>query len=139
MNTNILSIKISIEKGKDRIEVKEGVLLQNYGLKGDAYGGPGNREVCLMSKKTKDKLKDYKDGLCVARFVETILIDSDPSDILIGSVLRLGEAEIIITKKGKRCFPECMLIKQKKACPLVTEPMFGKVIKSGIIKTLYNS
>ena len=136
MIADILSIKLSIEKGKDRVEVKEGVLLKDYGLEGDAYSSPGEREVCLMSIKTKKKLSQYSDGLCVARFVETILIDLDSQIISVGSVLKLGEADVLITKKGKRCFPECKIIQEKRTCPLVTEPMFGKVINSGMIKVI---
>ncbi|MCH4887224.1 hypothetical protein EZV73_06560 [Acidaminobacter sp. JC074] len=132
MKAKVLSIKLSVEKG-NRIEVKEGVLLENFGLIGDAYAKPGDREVCLMSKMTTDRLSDFEEGLCVKRFIETILIDLDPEDISIGDVLMLGEAEVLITKKGKRCFPECVLIKQKKTCPLMTEAIFAKVIKGGKI------
>ena len=134
MIAKVLGIKVSIEKGKDRIEVKEGVLLENYGLKGDAYSKPGDREVCLMSVKTKEQLIDYQEGLCIQRFIETILIDLDPRGISVGDVLELGEAEVLITKKGKRCFPECALIQSKRTCPLVAEPLFGKVLKGGKIK-----
>jgi len=130
MKAKVLSIKLSIDKG-NRIEVKEGVLLENHGLEGDAYAKPGDREVCLMSKKTTDRLSNYGEGLCIERFIETILIDLDSDLISVGDVLMLGEAEVLITKKGKRCFPECTLIKQK--CPLMTEALFGKVIKSGKI------
>ena len=131
---NIISIKKSIEKGKDRIEVNEGQLTLNLGLEGDAYSKPGDREVCLMSVETKEKLKDYQDGLCVKRFVETLLIDLSEAEISVGDHLLIGDAEIIITKKGKRCFPECIFVQNKKSCPLVLEPLFGKVIKSGAIK-----
>lgn len=134
MIADVLGIKLSVEKGKDRVEVKEGVLLKDYGLEGDAYSGSGSREVCLMSVMTKKTLSQYSEGLCMARFVPSILIDLDPQTVSVGSVLKLGEAEVLITNKGKRCFPECKIIHQKRTCPLVTESMFGKVIKSGMIK-----
>lgn len=134
LKVNIISIRKSLEKGKDRIDVDEGQLIENYGLEGDAYSKPGDREVCLMSVETKEKLKDYQDGLCVKRFVETLLIDLSPTEIAVGDCLLVGDAEIIITKKGKRCFPECTFVQNNRSCPLVSEPLFGKVIKSGKIK-----
>lgn len=127
-----MGIKISLNKGQDRIEVKEGVLKKGLGLEGDAYAKPGEREVCLMCLSTKDKLKDYQDGLCVKRFVESILIDLNPDDIKVGDILQLGEAEVLITQKGKRCFPECSII-QERTCPLISEPLFARVIKGGKI------
>ncbi len=63
-----------------------------------------------------------------------ILIDLDPNDISVGDVLHFGEAEVMITRKGKRCFPECALIKSKRTCSLMTDLLFGKVIKGGLIK-----
>ncbi|MBI9013692.1 MAG: hypothetical protein JEZ08_15770 [Clostridiales bacterium] len=123
-----------MEKGKSRIEVDEGRLISNLGLEGDAYSKPGDREVCLMSIETKKKLADYQDGLCVKRFVETLLIDLSPAEISVGDHLLIGDAEIKITKKGKRCFPECTFVQNKISCPLVSEPLFGKVVKSGEIK-----
>lgn len=134
INCKILSIKISLEKGQDRRTVQKGFLKVNHGLEGDAYAKPGDREVCLMSVKTLEKLSGFQDGLCVKRFVETICIDCEPEDIQVGDLLSLGDAQVAITKKGKRCFPECSLLKNKTKCPLMTEPMFGKVIKSGDIK-----
>lgn len=116
------------------MNIDSGFLYVGCGLEGDAYSKPGDREVCIMSKTTIDKLNSYGDGLCVKRFIETLLIDLDSELIMVGDVLELGDSKIEITKKGKRCFPECKLIKDNKKCPLVSEPMFGKVIQSGKIE-----
>jgi len=134
MKAKLLSIKVSLEKGKDRIKVKEGVLIKDFGLRGDAYAKPGDREVCMMSIHTTSKLPLYKEGLCVKRFVESLLIDLKPDQIKVGDVIEIGQSKILVTKKGKRCFPECEFIKNKKTCPLVTEPIFGKVIEGGKIE-----
>ena len=130
MIARILSIKVSTSKG-ERIEVNEGVLLENFGLKGDMYAKPGDREVCILSVKTKERLNDK--GLCTKRFIETILIDLDPSKLSVGDKIRLGNAIVEIRQMGKRCFPECLLIRKNDTCPLMTEAIFAKVIKSGTI------
>lgn len=130
----ILRIKISYEKKTDRQLISHGNLIEGYGLEGDAYSNPGDRETCLMSKETIDKLDFYKNGLCVKRFVETLCIDTNSNLISVGDILDFGDAQIEVTKKGKRCFPECELIKNNMRCPLVSEPMFGKVIKGGKIR-----
>lgn len=130
---NILSIKISKEKKKKRVVISEGYLLKGFGLKDDAYSKPGDREVCLMSKNTVNKLDS--NGLCIKRFEETILIDIDSENIDVGDILDFGESKIEVTQKGKRCFKECVLLKEKNNnCPLKTEPMFGKVLVSGRIQ-----
>ncbi len=129
----LLSIKMCKEKGSERVTNDSGELIVGYGLKGDAYSKPGDREVCIMSKSTIDKLSLCREGLCVKRFVETLCIDLDAKVLDINDILVLSDAEVIITQKGKKCFSECILLQKKKYCPLKTEPIFGRVIKGGNI------
>lgn len=130
----LLSIKLSQKKGKERVSVEEGQLKSGHGLIGDSYAKPGDREVCLMSIETRNKLINYQDGLCIQRFVETLLIDLSPDVMAVGDQLIICDVIIEVTRKGKRCFPECQLIKNGQTCPLVHEPLFGKVIKGGTIR-----
>ncbi len=130
----LLSIKLSLEKGKDRCSILSGELETGLGLRGDAYSKPGDREICLMAKSTVDQLKNYSDGLCVKRFVATLLIDLDPNLVEVGDILVFDQTEIQVTFKGKKCFKDCKLVKNRSYCPLKTEPLFARVLLGGKIK-----
>lgn len=130
---SILSIKISYEKGKDRQKVNHSKLIENFGLEGDAYAKPGDREVCLMTNQTLKSLENYSDGMCVKRFSESILIDYDPNLIKVGHIIDFNGVQIKVTKLGKKCYPECLLIQRQETCPLSQHIMFGKVVVGGDI------
>lgn len=132
--SKILAIKISHGKGKEREYIQEGTLKENWGLEEDAYSKPGDREVCLITQSSSKSKQNYQDGLCVKRFSETILIDTDPKDISVGDLLDFDGVRVEITTLGKKCYPECAVIQNKKTCPLATELMFGKVVQGGKIK-----
>lgn len=132
-HVDILSIKLSFEKGKDRVQVSQATLKENFGIENDAYAKPGDREVCLMTLKTQEDLKEFTQGLCVKRFSESLLIDCDPEEIKIGDRIDFGGPQVEVTKLGKKCYLECMLIQKGIKCPLSQYLMFAKVIKGGEI------
>ncbi|MCT4633806.1 MAG: MOSC domain-containing protein [Firmicutes bacterium] len=132
----VVSIKICEEKGAGRKDVNEGYFKVDHGLDGDVYSQAGDRQVNIMCLSTREFVQNHHmDGHCFHNFIETILIDGvDLYEYEIGTRFKIGEAVMEISKKGKRCWPECHLVKEREVCKLKNEPIFAKVIKAGAVK-----
>lgn len=116
--------------------VREGVFKENYGLVGDKHSSPGDRQVTIFSMEGRNRINTIEaDGLCVNRFYENLTIkDLDTNKISIHQKIVIGEAIFQITEIGKRCFPECNIVKKLEICSLKHDAIFAKVVLGGIVK-----
>lgn len=116
--------------------VEEGIFKENHGLIGDKHSSPGDRQVTLLSAERRGRIETIEaDGLCVRRFYENLTIhDLDISKLKFGQRLTVGEVVFQITAIGKRCFPECNIVKRLEACSLKNGVVFVKVIHGGIVR-----
>lgn len=137
MNGVVTAVFLSIEKKKPRIEITEGIFLEDYGLEGDAYSSRGSkRQVAVLSEEGRIGVVNEKlDGLCFERFLETVRFSGiDMSKLKPGTRLRIGEAFFEVSKHRKKCYPECSIIKSGRVCSLVPEVRFLKVLKTGKVR-----
>ncbi len=129
---------IFIKETKDglRREIEEGMFLENHGLEGDFNSGEGPRQVCLLRREDRAEVeKDDRDGLCFPRFLETIQIEGLDSEALEkGSWLRIGDTIMKVTVTGKKCWPECEIIRAKSTCALAKSARFLAVLESGRVR-----
>jgi MOSC domain-containing protein YiiM len=131
----VSAIYISRAKGQPREEIPRGQFLLNHGLDGDAWSGPGDRQVLMLTKKARQDVDaDTRNGLCYSRFKETLQIEELPlENFPLGTQLRAGEAVFEIAEKGKRCFPECEIIRSGSRCALKRNAVFLRVLQSGSV------
>lgn len=130
----VKQINKSMEKGKPRIAIDSGEFTIGKGLIGDSYYG-SKIEVILLPYDCREKINNsLENGLCFNRFIETISIDFNDYVLGIGEILKIGTAKFKVVSKGKRCFPECELLKPKKICCLAKETIYLDVIQNGEIK-----
>lgn len=117
-------------------KVKEGIIEINKGLVGDAYSNSGERQISFFSEEGRNTIeKGNVKGLCTSRFYENITIKNlSLKNIKVGSLIKIGDSVLEISQVGKRCFPNCNLLKTDNFCPLRKDVIFAKVIKGGIIK-----
>ncbi len=121
-------------KKQARIEIESGLFVENFGLKGDAYSKFGiEKQVTIFFDESRDLLdKEPYSGLCFSRFLETLRIAEMNADKLAaGTIIQIGEAVFSISKKKKKCYPECRIIQDNRVCSLSRDVRFSKVIKSG--------
>jgi len=122
---------------KPRIEITQGLFLENYGLKGDAYSESGvDKQVTVFFDEARVSLAlETVEGLCFKRFLETIRItDLKAEDLKTGTKIMLGETVFQVTGPGKKCYSECKIIQNNRHCALSTDVRFCKVLKTGIIR-----
>ncbi|MCL2353094.1 MAG: hypothetical protein FWC69_00525 [Defluviitaleaceae bacterium] len=121
-----LSIKIyPLEGGV--LQVEEATLSLDEGIVGNKHD-----DISFLSVDALQFQKNNPDGMCMARFKENIVLDIDFRDI---DTLELGDAVVEISSGKRFCFERCKYFDEGKLCSFKVGVAFGKVIKSGIIKT----
>ena len=131
----LLAICISPKKGTEKKEVKEAVLLPQFGIEGDAHAGKWHRQVSLLSL---EKIEDFrKKGAEVAfgAFGENLVVEGfDLSKCPVGSEIHVGEAVLELTQLGKECHSHCAIFHRMGDCIMPREGVFSRVIKGGTIR-----
>ncbi len=137
----IYSINLSRTKGTTKVSVKEGKLIEDFGLEGDAHGGPGIRQVSFLAiesiKKQSECPKAKKKGVVLGPgdFAENITTQGmDLARLKIGDMLKIGREVILeISKIGKECHKYCAIYYKIGDCIMPHEGIFAKVLKRGRI------
>lgn len=134
----VVSINISKQKGTTKQPVSEAVLIENFGIEGDAHAGTGHRQVSLLDVTSIRKMEQYGlKGLCFGKFAENITTEGlDLSKIDIGTRLKIGDEVVLeISQIGKKCHGDgCEIARTVGVCIMPKEGLFARVIKGGKIK-----
>ena len=133
---NIVSIAISKKKGTRKIQVKEAVLIKNFGIKGDAHAGPWHRQVSFLSSESIDSARESGLNVTFGDFAENIATRGiEWKSIPIGTRVRLGDlVEVEITQIGKECHNKCAIYYKAGDCIMPREGIFARVLKGGKIR-----
>jgi MOSC domain-containing protein YiiM len=128
----VLSLNISTERGVDKTCVPEVVLVNGWGIKGDAHGGEWDRQVSILPVEAIEKMPQAKRGeISNGGYTENITIAGIPLvELTVGKTLQVGtEALVKIIHIGKEEFKE-------RGRPYVVsrEGRFGVVVKGGKVK-----
>ena len=131
----ILAVCISEKKGTQKINIKEGILIENHGLKNDAHAGNWHRQVSLLSN---EKISDFiKRGGNVDQgdFGENLIVEGiDLAKLPIGTKLKINEDILLeVTQIGKECHSHCAIFHAVGDCIMPREGIFAKVIQGGEI------
>jgi len=135
-NGIIREIMIGREKGSPRESIGEGFFAVDFGLKGDIHGGPGDKQVVFFGVKGRDKLSESpEEGLCFKRFVPTLATEGiDLFKLPVCTGLKIGDSIMEISRVGKRCYPECVLVQAGTPCVMPDEVVFARVVESGLVR-----
>jgi cyclic pyranopterin phosphate synthase len=133
----LTEIHISEGKGKPKLTLHSVELIKDQGLKGDAHGSKGNRQVSLLSQESIDRVNALAaKGFCVRKFMGNFTTSGlDFSSLSIGSRLEIGFAELEISQIGKECHAECPIFHQDTECQMAKESLFARVARGGIVNT----
>jgi len=131
----IIAISISKKKGTAKRNVENAVLLENFGIVGDAHAG-SERQVSLLSMESIRKMRERGADVKPGDFAENItVIGVDFSEIKIGDKLRIGKVAVLeVTHKGKTCHNRCRIYYSVGDCIMPQEGIFARVLKGGSIK-----
>lgn len=132
----IISINISSEKHLKKQSIQKGVMIENFGLKGDAHAGDKIRQISLLDVESINKIKNKLPDIKFGDFAENLTTEGiDFSKIKVGDKLKIGKSIILeVTQIGKECHSRCEIYKQVGDCIMPREGIFAKVICGGDIK-----
>jgi len=108
------------------------MVIENWGLEGDAHGGDWDRQISVFPIEALNKVPSYKiKEVLSGGYTENFTITGiSLEDLVIGKTLLLGEAEITILHIGKDEFKD-----QGRPYIVSRKGRFGKVTKGGKVKT----
>lgn len=126
----VLSVNLSAVRGIVKDSVEDAMVLEGWGVEGDAHGGDWDRQVSIFPLEALAKVPEEKrEEVLTSGYTENFTIEGIPLHKLKpGSIIRLGEAEIEIKQIGKehKEFGRPYIVSR--------EGRFGRVLKSGKVK-----
>lgn len=132
----IVAVCTSEKKGTQKKNVNEGVLIENFGLEGDAHAGNWHRQVSLISKQKIDEFKSRGGSVVDGDFGENIIVDGiDCAKLPVGTKLKIGEEIVLeVTQIGKECHSHCAIYHSVGDCIMPREGIFTVVLKGGKVR-----
>jgi MOSC domain-containing protein YiiM len=133
----IIAVSISDQKGVPKKNIPEGTLVEDFGLAGDAHGGPWHRQVSLLALESIQKMQDLGLKVRPGSFAENITTEGIIlPELPIGTRLNIGaEALVEVTQIGKVCHDHCAIYRLAGDCVMPREGIFVKVLKGGKVKS----
>lgn len=131
----VKAVCTSPEKGMRKKNIGSAKLLVDFGLEGDAHGGPWHRQVSMLAQESIDKMRAKGLDVGPGDFAENITTEGiDLVSLAIGTQIKIGP-EVIgeVTQIGKECHHGCAIRQQAGDCVMPREGIFIKVLKEGTV------
>lgn len=131
----IIGINISERRGTQKKEIAAVDLVKGFGLENDAHGGNWHRQVSLLSFEKITEFNERGARVGNGAFGENIIVSGiDLRRLPVGSQLRIGQAELVVTQIGKECHKHCQIYARVGDCIMPREGIFAVVVTAGHIK-----
>ena len=131
----IKGICISEKKGTQKHEVSEAVLIEDWGIEGDAHAGKWHRQVSLLGFQQIEEFRSRGAQVSFGAFGENLIVDGFHFKTLpVGTRFRIGDALLEMTQIGKQCHSHCEIYKVMGDCIMPREGVFARVIRGGTIR-----
>jgi xanthine/CO dehydrogenase XdhC/CoxF family maturation factor/MOSC domain-containing protein YiiM len=131
----IKAICISEKRGTKKVEIDEAVLIENFGIEGDAHAGNWHRQVSLLSYEKTQEFKAKGADITYGDFGENLVVEGfDFKTLPIGTRFSCGEVLLEMTQIGKECHSHCEIYKRMGDCIMPREGVFAIVLRGGSIK-----
>lgn len=132
----IIAVCTSPEKGMIKHDVREGLLLEELGIEGDAHAGFMHRQVSLIAIEDIRTMMEKLPDLVPGSFAENLTTEGfDLSALKIGDRLKVGETILEVSQIGKECHTKCEVFRKTGDCIMPKKGIFTRVIKGGKVKT----
>ncbi len=137
MNAKVVSINISDKKGIRKKKVTEALLIENFGIEGDAHASDKwHRQVSILAIESIKKMQALGLKVGPGDFAENITTQGiNLLSLPIGTRIIIGKnAEFEVSQIGKICHTRCAIYTQAGDCVMPKEGIFAKVVKGGCVK-----
>jgi molybdopterin adenylyltransferase len=131
----IKAISISDRKGMRKKNIDSTRLIADFGLENDAHAGKWHRQVSFLAQESIETMREKGLDVVAGNFAENLTTEGlDLVSLQVGTHLRIGESELVISQLGKICHDRCAIYHQAGDCVMPREGIFAVVQKGGDIK-----
>ncbi len=132
----IVAVCRSEKKGTVKIEIDEGLLIENFGLEKDAHSSKWHRQISLLGVESINKMKGKGFKIKHGDFAENLTVKGIVLyQLPLGTKLKVGENVLLeVTQIGKECHQGCEIRKKIGDCVMTREGIFSRVLKGGKVK-----
>jgi MOSC domain-containing protein YiiM len=129
----VLAVCISERKGERKKAIDSGLLIENFGLQGDAHAGDWHRQISLLGDESVDKMRAAGLDVGAGDFAENLtIVGINLPALPIGTRLRVGSVALLeVTQIGKECHQHCAIYQQVGDCVMPREGIFARVLRGG--------
>jgi MOSC domain-containing protein YiiM len=128
----IAAVCVSRSKGTAKHDAGKGVLIEGFGLEGDAHGGFAHRQVSLIASEDIETMRAKLPDLVPGSFAENLTTEGlDLSAAGVGDRIRIGDCILEVSQIGKECHSECEISRRAGECIMPRKGVFCRVIKGG--------
>ncbi len=133
--SKIKAISISDRKGIRKKNIYSTNLIVDFGLESDAHAGKWHRQVSFLAQESIATMRAKGLDVVAGNFAENITTEGiDLTTLKVGTYLKIGDSELVISQLGKICHTRCAIYHQAGDCVMPREGIFGVVVKSGAIR-----
>lgn len=131
----VVATSISTKKGTRKVPQESIRLEVGLGVAGDAHAGAWHRMVSLLPEESVDQMRELLPKLDAGDFAENILTRGlSLKDLPVGTVLEVGECELVMTQVGKKCHNDCEIRRITGKCVMPTDGVFAVVTRGGTVR-----
>ena len=132
----VKAVCISEKKGTVKKDIGSCMVIENFGLEGDAHAG-SSRQVSLLSFEQVEAFKERSKGavqLPPGIFGENLLVEGyDFKAYPVETIFKIGDVVLKITQIGKECHTGCEIMQRTGECIMPHEGVFARVLKGGMV------
>lgn len=132
---SVVAVSISEKKGTRKKPQDSIRLVVGHGVEGDAHAGNWHRMVSLLPEESVDVMREMLPNLAAGDFAENILTRGlSLKELPVGTVLEVGECELVVTQIGKKCHNDCEIHRLTGKCVMPTDGIFAVVTRGGVVR-----
>jgi len=131
----VIAVCKSDKKGTRKQSIGSGKLVRGFGLEGDAHADCNtHRQVSLLAIESIDKMRESGYDVGPGDFAENITTQGiNLLALSKGAKIRIGDAVLEVTQKGKECHIGCEVFRRLGVCIAREEAIFAKVLEGGTV------
>lgn len=134
-DASVVAVSISEKKGTRKKPQDSIRLVVGHGVEGDAHAGNWHRMVSLLPEESVDFMREMLPNLAAGDFAENILTRGlSLKELPVGTVLTVGECELVVTQIGKKCHNDCEIHRLTGKCVMPTDGIFAVVTRGGVVR-----
>src|SRR4030042_309688 len=110
----VVAVCRSDSKGVRKEDIKQGVLIENFGLESDAHADGTHRQASLLDMSSIEKMRELGLAVNPGDFAENITTEGIKLyELPVGTVLHVGRGIVLqVTQIGKECHVGCAIFTQ---------------------------